>query len=81
MTYEQFLEQTNAIVAQYELDRQELANKYASDIGKLSEKKDKEVEKLFNEYKKYQKESDEKFEKNLEVPTENKIKIKNKDIR
>jgi hypothetical protein len=65
MTYEQFLEETNLLNSKYELDRQELADKYASDVEKLSNQKDKAVAKLFEEYKKAKKEADEKaFEDN-----------------
>ena len=58
MTYEEFLEKTNIINTNYEQDRQELADKYTADVIKLSEKRDKEVTKLFEDYKNLQKEVD-----------------------
>ena len=63
MTYEEFLEKTNIINTNYEQDRQELADKYTADVIKLSEKRDKEVTKLFEDYKKAKKE--EVVEENL----------------
>ena len=60
MKYEQFLEETNFIVSKYESDRQELADKYTSDLVNITKKKDDAVAKIFEEYKKAQKESDKK---------------------
>lgn len=51
MTYEQFLEKTNAAVLAYEKARQELADKYSSDLEKLREQFEVEKEKDFNAYK------------------------------
>jgi hypothetical protein len=51
MKYEQFLEKTNAAVLAYEKARQELADKYSSDLEKLREQFEVEKEKDFNAYK------------------------------
>lgn len=51
MKYEQFLEKTNAAVLAYEKARQELADKYSSDLEKLREQFEVEKEKDFNAYR------------------------------
>ena len=51
MKYEQFLEKTNAAVLAYEKARQELADKYSSDLEKLREQFEVEKEKDFNTYR------------------------------
>ena len=51
MKYEQFLEKTNAAVLAYEKARQELADKYSSDLEKLREQFEVEKEKYFNTYR------------------------------
>jgi len=58
MTYDKFLEETNILIASYEADRQELADKYQRDIDRLHSKLEDKKLKLFEEYKKEQKKKD-----------------------
>lgn len=54
MTYETFLEEVNKLTNTYEVDRQDLADKYVKDLEKMTKSMEDKKTKLFADYKKYQ---------------------------